>query len=301
MISKLQIKNFQAHKDLRLELHPNVTTITGASDVGKSSVMRALRWVCMNLPRGKAHIRAGAKAASVSILVDGKKITRRRSSTDAENSYAINGSELVAFGADVPDEVVRTLQVNSVNFQSQHDAPFWLSESPPEVSRQLNQIINLSIIDSSLSNVGKEVRRAKAEYEVSKKRLDEAHELCGDLEYVPELVEDFESLVGEEDRHGELLDRAESLEENLEKVTRASKKYTELKKQSGFEEFSLFEQAFTDFQTALKKRCELEDQIVKVEQSQKRVAQSVKDLERIEKNHKHKLEGEECPLCKRKM
>jgi DNA repair exonuclease SbcCD ATPase subunit len=52
MIKRIEIKNFQAHKNTEIDFDPGVNVISGASDAGKSSIFRALLWVITNRPSG---------------------------------------------------------------------------------------------------------------------------------------------------------------------------------------------------------------------------------------------------------
>jgi chromosome segregation ATPase len=156
MLTRLILKNFQAHRKLALEFDPHVTTIVGPSDVGKSAIIRALRWVATNKPGGSAFTTHGEKATKVALEVDGHTIVPRRGPDG--NAYDLDKQELKAFGADVPEPVAKLLNVGDINFQWQHDAPFWFSETSGEVSRRLNSIINLAIIDDVLAYVNSRLR-----------------------------------------------------------------------------------------------------------------------------------------------
>lgn len=57
---KLRIQNFQAHKDTTIEFD-RIATIVGPSDIGKSAVLRALKWVAKNEPKGISFVRDGDK------------------------------------------------------------------------------------------------------------------------------------------------------------------------------------------------------------------------------------------------
>ena len=47
-LSRLSLTNFQKHERLALDLDPRLTSIAGDSDRGKSAVLRALAWLCLN-------------------------------------------------------------------------------------------------------------------------------------------------------------------------------------------------------------------------------------------------------------
>jgi len=143
MISKIEIRNFSTHKKQDLEFSPNVTTITGSSFLGKSTILRAIRFVCMNRPTGDKFINWDADKTSVRLTIDKKKIVRRKGK--GNNSYTLDKQEYKAFGNDVPQPIANLVNMSDINFQGQHDAPFWFCETAGEVSRQLNAIINLEV------------------------------------------------------------------------------------------------------------------------------------------------------------
>jgi len=197
VISTLQIINFQTHAKLRVDFGRGITTIVGPSDAGKSAVLRALRWVCTSEPSGDAFVRHGSKGASVRLLVDGHEIIRRRSPGGGVNEYVLDGVVLKAIGRDVPEPIARILNLGPVCWQRQHDAPFWFSETQGEVSRQLNAIVNLGVIDGVMARVGAEQRRARAAVDAARvacMRADAdvaAHEWVGGCE---ELFERLDAL-----------------------------------------------------------------------------------------------------------
>uniref|UniRef100_A0A6M3IWJ4 Putative ATPase domain containing protein n=1 Tax=viral metagenome TaxID=1070528 RepID=A0A6M3IWJ4_9ZZZZ len=192
MIDSLHIKNFQAHSDLKLEFDPHVTTIVGRSDVGKSAIIRALRWVVTNQPSGLAYIKHGTKEAQAILTVDGKRIVRERSKT--KNSYDCESTQYNAIGTDIPDKVSNLLKIGDVNFQQQHDAPFWFSETAGEVSRQLNRLVDLEIIDASMGNAARTLAECRAAANESETRLIEAKSDRKRLRFVPRLCADYDAI-----------------------------------------------------------------------------------------------------------
>lgn len=184
MIESIQLQNFQRWKKLLLEFDKRVTTIIGKTEAGKSTVFRALRWAALNQFPGKADklVHWDKSNANVILGVDGHLIRRRKGTI---NSYELDGKEFRAFGANkVPDKIAQFLQLTEANFQSQLDLHFWISQSAGEISRELNQIVNLGSIDDTLANIATQARRAKSEVEVSEKRLEEAVNLRSGLSWV---------------------------------------------------------------------------------------------------------------------
>jgi DNA repair ATPase RecN len=195
--------NFQGLENLTIVPDPQITTIVGPTDVGKSSSLRGLKWACLNLPAGDGFIRFGSKGADCLIKVDGHIIIRRRM-TDGENLYSMDGVEYRAFGQGVPEPIQKVLRLSDLNFVDQHDPQYWFTLSAGEVSRQLNTIVDLGIIDETLYNVGKEVRRYQEDVRVNKERSEKSKERKEALEWTEMANQD---LVRVEEIQKELLEK----------------------------------------------------------------------------------------------
>jgi exonuclease SbcC len=159
-------------------LDPKITAITGPSDVGKSSILRAIRWLATNRPLGDGFIRDGTDNTSVTLWTDSDKLSRRKGD---ENTYHVNGKELKAFGTDVPSDVTDLLKIDGVNFAGQHDSPFWFDLTPGEVARKLNEIVDLTLIDTVMKDLGSRLTRNRTEQKVIKERKEDAEKELEEL------------------------------------------------------------------------------------------------------------------------
>lgn len=158
MLTKLILRNFQNHKALTIDIDPLVTTVVGGSDVGKSAVIRALRWLCFNRPAGDAFIRDGSRGTIVELEANGKTIVRSKG--PGVNQYELDEQLFTAFGNDVPEDIASVLRIAQLNFQNQHDGPFWFCETPGEISRQMNSVVDLSVMDSAMTYIIAAVHKA---------------------------------------------------------------------------------------------------------------------------------------------
>lgn len=219
MIEKLILEDFQKHKKFELTLDPNISVISGSSDRGKSSIFRAIRWVCLNRPTGDSFIRKGSKDCSVSLKADGKWVTRERGK--GANLYNIGEKSFSAFGQDVPEEIANFLNVDEGNFQSQHASSFFFSDTAGEVSRQLNAIVNLSLIDSTLANLASELRQARSVVSVSESRLKAAEKQKEELAWVLEAERDWQEVEEKEQEWRDCSSRREELARILEQARKA--------------------------------------------------------------------------------
>ncbi len=212
MLERLLLKNFQKHKLLRLALDPHVTTIVGPNDAGKTAIMRALYWLAMNRPTGSfqtALTTYGQDSTTVKLGFDeGHTISRHRGD---ENTYNLDGSPFRAVGSDVPEPVRLALNISDLNFQSQHDPIFWISDTGGQVSRNLNAIIDLGIIDTTLANLATAGREVSGRVSVIEERLAEAKKELTGFAYLADLDLELQILERKEKRAADWATQAASL------------------------------------------------------------------------------------------
>jgi len=195
MLESLTLKEFQKHQKLTINFDPSITCITGMNDAGKSAVLRALYWLTFNRPLDSTMVNWEAETATVKLVVDGRTIIRRKGK---KNSYSLDGKLFKAFGAGVPPEISQLLNLEVTNFQMQKDPPFWLPLSPGQVSKELNQIVDLGIIDSSLAEVGSKLKKSKTKIEVLEDQLKEARLQRKQLKWTVDARKDMISLKEKE-------------------------------------------------------------------------------------------------------
>ena len=130
----------------------------GATDSGKSAIIRALRWLIWNRPVGDAFIHYGEDGVFVNVTTD-EIDTIQRAKGPGGNEYRINEQIFKAFGNDIPEDVQKILNMDEVNLQQQLDAPFLISNSPGEVAAFFNKIAHLDQIDFGTKNIQSEIRK----------------------------------------------------------------------------------------------------------------------------------------------
>ena len=252
-VKKITIANFQSHKRSVLKLAPGVNVIVGPSDSGKSAIFRALNWCINNKPQGEAFRSHWGGKTSCSIeFSDGSFVQREK---DKEHSYTTvdeddNEQVFKAFKTDVPEEVKKVLNIDSVNCQMQHDAPYLLSSSSGDVAKVINKIANLSDIDETISNVRKltlstsrEVQtltQLQAEYEeqllaykdlVKREKAVKTYEhLDESLKDVSKAIADLQNSIESIEKGAERLKEVEGFLKCEKQVSKLIKKYEECEK-----------------------------------------------------------------------
>lgn len=199
-LKKIQLRNFQKHKKQEIVFSPRITTLCGATDSGKSAILRALRWLCLNDLSGNSFVREGSKGAKVQLKVKAGKreltITRCRGK---RNSYHLEDKDYFSFVKGVPEDIKQLLRVNAVNFQAQHDKHFWFGETAGELARQLNAVVDLSIIDNVLSQAARKTAEAKSQCTVAVQRKQELEQQLAESQKQIPRVEEFARM---KKRHG---------------------------------------------------------------------------------------------------
>lgn len=193
MITKLEVQNFQSHKKTELEFVPGVNVIIGASDSGKSSVLRAINWVISNRPLGDAfRSEWGGETQVILHTTEGDKITRAR--TNTKNEYALNDKILKAFGTEVPEEITEILQLDAHNIQAQMDAPFLLSDTPGEASRMLNKAASIDEIDRVVSGISSGLNKLNSDIKHKEKQAEGYREELVQYDGLEELEDQIEAM-----------------------------------------------------------------------------------------------------------
>ena len=197
MLRSLTIKNFQSHKLTNLDFSPRVNVIIGKSRAGKTSLLRAIRKILENRPITgiERWVHGQDPKGTISIALE---------TTDNHNviwegpnpqRYIVDGEALTGFGQSVPSRVSEILNLGEINIQSQHDRPYLLFDSPGEVARTLNRVVNLDVIDTALSNAAALQRQNTQDMRTREVRLGELRELEAgfpDLESAEEFIADLE-------------------------------------------------------------------------------------------------------------
>lgn len=142
MFEQIELQNFQCHPSLSLSLD-RITTLVGASDSGKTAVLRALDWVCYNRGKTAILLRRGASDVSVSLKVDGHTLKR----TSKDNAYYIDNTSYTTIGRSAPPELGPLLRMGEDNVQRQHDGLFWFNASGSALVSNLNRVVDLSKLE----------------------------------------------------------------------------------------------------------------------------------------------------------
>lgn len=194
----VKIKNYQRLEDITLNLKPGINLISGNSNNGKSSTIRAIRDFIFNKVT-KDKIRHGEK--EMSITLDNATLNRNSKGT----TYTINENTFEKVGKNPLNEVVdlfniKELTVNGItikpNFWFQMDKPFLIDKTAGQKhdliigAKNDKYLKALKEIKSEISNLTK-VEKVSLEKVIDtlKKKNLETNIKLSKLEGIDELVE----------------------------------------------------------------------------------------------------------------
>lgn len=161
MLTDLHIRNFQAHASLDLELG-KLTVISGPSNTGKSSVVRAAR-VLLSNPKGDWY-RRGDETVTIQLSTASAIAAFHRAKQVRYELTDVRGtSEFTAVGTSVPDEITAELRVDpDLQVVDQFAPPFLLSEPPSAVARTFGQLTRADLMMTAVKVAGSSHREAKS-------------------------------------------------------------------------------------------------------------------------------------------
>jgi hypothetical protein len=279
VIERIALRNFQKHEKKGVDLDPGVTCFVGDTGAGKSSFFRAFEFALLNRP---GYVRDGCPFTSVLIKVDGRKVFRKKGK--GVNLYSLDGKKFVAFKTEVPEEIARLLNVGPVNFQKQLDLPYWFTETAGKVSKNLNEIVNLEVIDKTIEKVNSLVRSRRNELEVTENRVSEARKEVKELEWVVDLGRDVEGLKSLEDHHARIRSRIASAGRLIGEASRVSRRVNDRSEAILGARKAL--DAFRPYTRARRKARVLGKLVTELELAQKRMNREIPDLTELRRVRK---------------
>ncbi|MCX7885386.1 MAG: AAA family ATPase [Caloramator sp.] len=186
-IKSIEIINFQSHKNTKIILNEGYNVISGPSDSGKSAIIRALKWVLYNEPKGADFITQGENSCKVSITFsDNTTIIRERIKN--RNIYKLinsKGEEIIfeGFKNDIPKEILSAHGINkvyididspeSINLASQLEGPFLLDKTGSIKAKAIGKLVGVHIIDEALKELNKDLMNLQSEVKKLSKDYDD--------------------------------------------------------------------------------------------------------------------------------
>ncbi|VYT88415.1 AAA family ATPase [Peptoniphilus gorbachii] len=234
-IKKVELHNFQSHEYTEMEFDRGLNVILGNSDVGKTAILRAIKWALYNEPKGDYFIRQGEKDVSCKVTFSNGVVVERLK-TPSKNSYFLvdaSGNEMrfEGFGIDVPKEITDVTNMYKVsldnsnnktilNIAEQLDGPFLLNDQASLRASAIGRLIGVNYVDDALRTVVRDNKRTNQEIVELIKNKDDLKKQLDEFSYIKEYKEKFEKITRIRNKIKTLQDRLElisKIKENLDK------------------------------------------------------------------------------------
>jgi exonuclease SbcC len=179
MIQNLKIHNFQAHKDLKLELKPGINLILGDSNIGKTSIIRALQLLLTGSP--KSPIYASGNPVKVKMTLNDKVYSVEKTIRKNKVTKTIwNIDNQIYDGANYKPDI----GLSDINIQSQFDPFYMISKTPGLIGKEIQIVTGVDLADKIKSKLNPEINNLKTNIarlenniELNKKELSEYPDL----------------------------------------------------------------------------------------------------------------------------
>jgi len=188
LLKKLEIENFMCYSKEEIEFADGTTAFVGRSGNGKSTVLRAIKWLYYDEPSGSDFIQTGKSRTKVKgTFSNGYQLTRSRTNSGTGN-YVITDpqgkeKELKNFSHDFPVEVLNIHQTPKVDlfnngpedlaFSNQLDKHFLITSSGGNVATAIGNLAHTQPIDQAIKEVKREVTNQNSRVISTEKRIKE--------------------------------------------------------------------------------------------------------------------------------
>jgi DNA repair exonuclease SbcCD ATPase subunit len=225
IIIAIHLINFESHKDTLIEFEKGINVLFGISDVGKSSIIRAFKWVLTNRPAADSVRRIGSKKTEVRIDTINGNVTRIKS--DDENKYIVNDITILGFGRKVPEEVFRILNVSSTNLQLQFSPHYLLSDKPSAVTKTLNRISNMDHALEIIGYLNKRKNSTSRDLKTKKKEEARLKEEIDNSVWVRAQLREINGMMDDHYKYIRLVNQCKKTEMWIKSLKEAKRKLSE--------------------------------------------------------------------------
>jgi len=200
MLKKLTLVNFRSHKHTVIDFDEGVNIIVGRGQAGKTNIKRALEWLCTNRPRGdKVHSYWCEKGDITRVEVqttDGYIIAISKTVGDSVE-YSLQYPEgrkaqWSKVNAQVPDKILEALNLCELNIQNQLDQPYLITAGTGEISRAVNQAVDLDQADQWVTDINKRKKNNQLTIATLSGQLESAQLQLKEYEHLPAVQEVIE-------------------------------------------------------------------------------------------------------------
>lgn len=198
-ISKLVLENFGSHEYSKFDFSPRMNVFIGPTSSGKTTILRAFRWLYDDYGNSKRFVKKGAEEARVTIYTShGYIITRfcnikKASKNGFEITYPDGRSEtLNTKGVKVVQDILSYSKLDletkkiDLNFLSQGSSWFFIGEdySAGDRAKIIGSVYKTHLVDLAIKDLENESRKLAQKKEDRTKSLSDLDEKIKEFEFL---------------------------------------------------------------------------------------------------------------------
>lgn len=295
MIEKINIKEFECHFNVVLEFSKTTNCFIGETHIGKSSILRAIKWVLLNEPANKTMIPHNKKKAHVILFFKGRKIERYRDKSN--NYYILDGTKYEGFGREVPEPIQKLFYLSDYSLATNNRVPFLLFDH--NIYDKINKIADIDgatdVIDFLEKQKNISMRKTKENKESYIFYQNKIKKTAKSFAKANKLLEKLHQLNAEKTRITELFYLHRKLKKKIETKEAENKKLWYLLRNA---------RLIDQYQSLVEQKNKIIEQKHLFDQFTKSIRYAKDQIEQNQKTitfYQEKLKGETCPLCKQKI
>jgi len=219
---KVKIEDYQSIAEIDLVIQ-GLTLIVGPSNIGKSSIQRAI-YGAMHNDVGDHFVRSGRSTTKVEIDDGDNQIKWIKGA--GTNKYIVNGTVFEKVGFDAPpvlrEQGYRDLEVEgevySAQVADQFDPPFAVSKSGTKLGSLYSALTKTDLLNKASSNCSRDLRAKKQEINLRNKDFKNIEEVVEEQKETPDKIAEIKETLKRFDAIKEKSDRLTFLTELQQKL-----------------------------------------------------------------------------------
>ncbi len=241
-LQKIELENFQSHKNTVIPFADGVTILTGPTNHGKSSILRALRKILRDLPAGDNFITFGEKGYRIKLYFDDCIVTRQ---VGKINRYIVEkeGREIQTFdnfGKHIPKEILEVFNILDIikyrdisfDFHFTDQYKLFLLDDPASVKAKLfGKLTGIDVLDQAQQEANIRIKQQKRNIKTCDTEISDIKEVLIKYECIDKLLQEGTNCQSSQEKIQQLNIEKEFLINHLQNIKRLEGEIVFCKKQ----------------------------------------------------------------------
>jgi exonuclease SbcC len=238
VLKSVTLQDFQSHKYSTFNFDKGLNILTGKSNEGKSSLVRALSLIIYN-QWDKSWVRNGANYCIVTLILDnGATIIRQKGEKLNKYVLKIDGKEeeYSNFGLEVPQAIQKALGISKIELDKddslnlsiagQLESLFLFNKSGSGKAKVFGHLSGAHFLDFALRSLATEKKQTNTEKNFKTQELDNLKSQHANLSKIYEFAPTMMGFLAAEGRIEENKERLEGLKDLFKRAVDWKRRYT---------------------------------------------------------------------------